>query len=195
MHLNHQYYIGKVEMYLNQFLVQFQITKIIKKNHFHFVFIGEKKWVDWKSSELGIPENAFVGGSDGRNPLYMIRANTQWGTLPGKYNIALSSGHYSYDHKEYKALDFEVKIINNFERKLKQNRIFQVLTGSGMFWSDSNEGQRVFGGRNSLGETLYICKASIYGRYTPGKLHSGRCYIPYGHREHSFDSYLTLREF
>jgi Protein of unknown function (DUF3421) len=71
----------------------------------------------------------------------------------------------------------------------------QVLTGTGMFWSDSGEkgkGKRVVGG-NEKGSLLYVCRNEFADNYVPGKIHEGFCWIPYNGTEHKFETWQTLK--
>lgn len=38
----------------------------------------------------------------------------------------------------------------------------------------------------SSGDTLYICRAKIGAKKTPGKLHKNTCYVPLGGKEYEF---------
>jgi Protein of unknown function (DUF3421) len=73
--------------------------------------VMQTKWVNWNASRSGIPENAFVGGSDvDRANLYIIRAKTEWGILPGNFKSFQANGLVPYHHKAHAVSDFEVMI-------------------------------------------------------------------------------------
>jgi hypothetical protein len=77
----------------------------------------------------------------------------------------------------------------------KTDHLLQVLTGTGMFWSDSGEkgkGQRVVGG-NREGYLLYICRNIVGGNFVPGKIEDASCWIPYNNTEHKFETFQTLK--
>ena len=67
------------------------------------------RWVSWNSKRQGVPRDAIIAGSDadGRN-LYIIRAPTDRGVLPGKYNSASNFAYVPWGNKEHKVTSFDV---------------------------------------------------------------------------------------
>jgi hypothetical protein len=71
-----------------------------------------------------------------------------------------------------------------------------VLTGNEYFWENKSSKYRLAaGGKNSKGETLYICRVRVSGTMIPGKLENGRCYVPYGGIEESSGNWETLKQY
>lgn len=67
------------------------------------------KWVSWNSKLSGIPKHAIVGGKDvDGNDFYVIKAETEHGTLPGKYNKLSNHAYVPYGTKEIMVENFEV---------------------------------------------------------------------------------------
>lgn len=72
--------------------------------------ISNPEWVSWKSKWSGIPDLAVVGGKDeDGNDLYIIKAQTQYGVLPGKFNKFKSNGYVSYGENEIAVQSFQVE--------------------------------------------------------------------------------------
>lgn len=74
------------------------------------------EWIDWSTDSTIVPHGAFIGGSDEKKPLYVIKAGTDsYGTIPGKFRID-QCGYVSYGEKEIEVHSFKASFIwSNFE--------------------------------------------------------------------------------
>lgn len=61
----------------------------------------------WSGSKSGVPENAVVGGFDGSS-LYFARAETNAGTIIGRYSPSSSEAYFAYNNKAFTSVNFEV---------------------------------------------------------------------------------------
>lgn len=66
-------------------------------------------WVPWSDDYEGIPTNAVIGGKNSHGQyLFVIRANTDHGVLPGKYNAEDRQAYIPYGGRESNVYNFEV---------------------------------------------------------------------------------------
>lgn len=157
------------------------------------------KWVAWSGSLSGVPTDAVRGGEDIFGlPLFVIRATTDFGEFPGKYNSVHDTAHVSYGGAEVKVADFLVRHIIRNKIRLTTVKMFalQILTGTDYYWSDTMYGENpVFAGRNEKGDTMHICRAVHDGNYIPGRWHNGYCYISFAKIEYWHSSvYQVLKK-
>ena len=127
-----------------------------------------------------LPPHPVVGGSvHAGEILYIARGVTEKGKIPG--NIRASS----------------VEAQVSFKGEQKSTRDYAVLSnesGKHIKWVRTDGPQdpphgAISGGTDVNGTTLYVGRALLAdGHFIPGKINfnQGRCYIPYGGKEHEF---------
>ncbi|GJQ79410.1 hypothetical protein Trydic_g16269 [Trypoxylus dichotomus] len=123
---------------------------------------GTVCWVPATSGQ--VPPNAFVGGEDNGEPMYVIRGNFNDSLVPGK----LLSSHGC----SYVPWGGEENGVNSYEVLCD----FQAA------------------GQSESGEPLYVGRVLHDGVMTVGKVQQshGVCYIPYGGKELGFPEFQVL---
>lgn len=141
-------------------------------------FGGANRWV--ASGGGNVPPNAFVGGQDNGEPLYVVRCNFQGGNIPGKLVPSHRTAYVPW---------------GGVENAVPQ---YEVLCDCNARWAPCNGGNippnAIPGGTSETGEPLYIGRVQHQGSITCGKVQRshGTCYIPYGGQEMSFPQYEIL---
>ncbi|KRT83120.1 hypothetical protein AMK59_4131 [Oryctes borbonicus] len=139
---------------------------------------GTVCWVPATSGQ--VPPNAFVGGEDNGEPMYVIRGNFNDSLMPGK----LLSSHGCC----YVPWGGEENGLNSYE----------VLCDFRGDWVDCSGGNippnALTAGQSENGEPLYVGRVLHDGVMTVGKVQQshGVCYIPYGGKELGFPEYQIL---
>jgi ankyrin repeat protein len=127
----------------------------------------------WVRSDGRIPSSAVVGGEE-RNgaELYICRTSHNGTTLPGK--VVGNQCNYNWGTTEY------------------SSRTFEILTGSGEYWTDDiNRRTAVVGGYGD-GQSYYVCRASESGGVHPGRMQNGKCNYSFGGRGYASSNYEVL---
>jgi hypothetical protein len=120
---------------------------------------GILHWVH-TGNGYSIPPDAFVGGSEDGQPLFVCRAPYLAGVYPGK--VVKGNCNISYDGHEIYQHDYE------------------VLAGAGGHWGPPQPnlaGAFIAGGEN--GGPLFLCQAEYHGGLHPGKIYDGKCDVSY----------------
>ncbi|KAI4471014.1 hypothetical protein MML48_1g15758 [Holotrichia oblita] len=139
---------------------------------------GPVCWVEATSGQ--VPPNAFVGGEDNGEPMYVIRGKFNDGLIPGK----LLSSHGC----SYVPWGGEENGLNTYD----------VLCDFNGDWVDCSGGNippnSLSAGESEDGEPLYVGRVLHEGSMTVGKVQQshGVCYIPYGGKELGFPEYQIL---
>lgn len=140
---------------------------------------GAGNWIDVSGGQ--VPPGAVVGGQDcSGEPLYVIRAQHEGATLPGKLVPSHGCAYVPWGGLEHGKPEY------------------QVLVGGPNNWvptSGSNIPPGAFpGGQSEDGEPLFIGRVRHEGSMTTGKVQPshGVCYISFGGQELGFPEYEIL---
>ncbi len=140
---------------------------------------GPTKTYFWRSVSHGrTPSNAFVGGEERAELLFVCQSPFKGNVLPGKLFKGLC--HIGWNGREITSDDY------------------RVLVGRHLDWLKPRKGRlpedAVQGGFEK-GMPVYVCHAAYYGHGVhPGKLVGRTCYITYGGREYPMDHYEVLTQ-
>ncbi|KAK9731957.1 Protein of unknown function (DUF3421) [Popillia japonica] len=139
---------------------------------------GSVCWVQATSGQ--VPPNAFGGGEDNGEPMYVIRGTFNDGLIPGKLLSSHGCAYVPWGGNE--------NGINTYE----------VLCDFNGDWIDCSGGNippnALTAGQSEDGEPLYVGRVLHEGTMTVGKVQQshGVCYIPYGGNELGFPDYQIL---
>ncbi|KAK9753383.1 Protein of unknown function (DUF3421) [Popillia japonica] len=135
-------------------------------------------WVPAASGD--IPQNAFVGGEDNGETLFVARGSFGDSQVPGKLLASHGCCYVPWGGKENPLTEYEVLCDFN---------------GDWIECSGASIPQNAFpAGESEDGEPLYIGRVFIDGTLTIGKVQEshGVCYVPYDGKEESFQDYQIL---
>jgi Protein of unknown function (DUF3421) len=131
---------------------------------FNFFFAvqvsGQDNWRDGNDGSVPC-KNAIIGGYDGGKAVYIVRANTGVGLLPGKLVSRLGQAYVPYNDKEIRVYNYQVLCASRMTQYSWQ-KYDGPLTNLGLNW--------VVGGRSGDGDTLYICKVRSNSQDVIGKV-------------------------
>ncbi len=127
----------------------------------------------WAHGGGSTTSNAVVGGTDSDgSTLYICRTSHRGTPLPGK--VVGTKCNYNWGTTEY------------------TSGTFDILIGSGSYWTRSlNTRTAVVGGVGD-GETFYVCRAFASGGSHPGRLQDGKCNYSYGGRGYAVTNFEVL---
>lgn len=131
---------------------------------------GGLRWVRGGGS---IPSNAVEGGTDSDgSTLYVCRTSHRGTSVPGK--VVGSRCNYNWGTTEYNSSTFD------------------ILVGSGAYWTRNlNTRTAVVGGASNT-ETYYVCRANASGGSHPGRMQGGKCNYGFGGRGYAATSFEVL---
>lgn len=135
-------------------------------------------WVPSSSGE--IPPNAFVGGEDNGEPLFVARGNFNNSQVPGKLLASHGCCYVPWGGEENRLCDYEVLCDFNGD---------WVECSGSIIPTDAFPA-----GESEDGEPLYVGRVFHEGSLSIGKVQQshGVCYIPYGGKEIAFPDYQIL---
>ena len=145
-------------------------------------------WLKVKPGEL--PVHPIVGGTETNGEvLYIIRgtlADKAKGLLLGKIAASRKTAYVSFGGKEHSISEYEI-LCNS---PLIRRGVRWVRTSG----KDQPDGA-IRGGKEQDGVQLYVGRVLMpNGHFVPGKINfeRGKCYIPFGGKEHTFTDFYTL---
>lgn len=142
---------------------------------------GGSSGMCWVQAEGGnVPPNAFPGGEDNGEPLYVARANFQGALIPGKLISSHGQAYVPWGGAENGCAQYEILCDFN---------------GTWMACSGGNiPSNAVAAGQSEDGEPLFVGRVNHEGTLTVGKVQAshGVIYIPYGGQELGFPDYEIL---
>nr|XP_022920670.1 uncharacterized protein LOC111429093 [Onthophagus taurus] len=139
---------------------------------------GTACWV--QASGGHVPANAFAGGEENGEPMFVIRSQFEGGLIPGKLLSSHGVAYVPWGGTENPCNSYEV--LTDFN-------------GSWITCSGSNIPPNALpAGQSEDGEPLYVGRVVNDGSMTVGKVHGshGVCYIPFGGQEMGFNDYEIL---
>lgn len=147
-------------------------------NHFSLadIVLQIDAQIYWVSGSNGsIPGGAILSGSDvGGVPLYTCRAWLNSDLIPGKLTTVNGACNIAYNGQEVKIANYDAAVGHG---------TFVATVGTNFQLSiTSIEGGIV----SSQDKLLYVCRASIDGNLSVGKLEDTQCWIGYGGGQQSF---------
>lgn len=128
----------------------------------------------WVRGDGRVPSSAVVGGEESNGTeLYICRTvHAGTTTVPGK--VVGNQCNYNWGNTEY------------------NSRTFEVLVGSGEYWSrDINRRTAVVGGSDG-DQYFYVCRAFASGGTHPGRMQNGKCNYGFGGRGYASSDYEVL---
>jgi ankyrin repeat protein len=127
----------------------------------------------WVRGSGGTPSNSIVGGSDADGtPLYICRTARNGITITGK--VVGTKCNYNWGNTEYTSGSYD------------------ILVGSGGYWSRRLNASTAVVAGGSDDETYYVCKAFTNDGTHPGRLQNGKCNYGYGGRGYAGSSFEVL---
>lgn len=130
---------------------------------FNFFFAvqvsGQDNWRDGNDGSVPC-SNAIIGGYEGGKPVYIVRASTGVGLLPGKLVSRIGQAFVPFNDREIRVYNYQVLCASGTQYSWQEYD--GPLTNEGNNW--------VVGGRSGAGDTLYICKVRAYSQDIIGKV-------------------------
>lgn len=127
----------------------------------------------WARGGSAIPANAIVGGQEanGRS-LFICRTQHNGTTLPGK--VVAGKCNYNWGTTEY------------------ASGAFEILVGTGGYWSREIDARTAIVGGSGGGQNYYICTAFTNNGSHPGRVQNGKCNYGFGGRGYSSTNFEVL---
>jgi hypothetical protein len=142
---------------------------------------GGSSGMCWVAADGGsVPPNAFPGGEDNGEPIYVARANFQGALIPGKLLSSHGQAYVPWGGVENGCPNYE------------------VLCDFNGTWTSCSGGNipsnAIAAGQSEDGEPLFVGRVNHEGTLTVGKVQAshGVIYIPYGGQELGFPDYEIL---
>lgn len=127
----------------------------------------------WVRGGNSIPANAIEGGEDADgSTLYVCRTTHSGTQLPGK--VVGNKCNYNWGSTEYSSGNFE------------------ILVGTGEYWSRRLDQASAVAGGSSGTQTFYVCRAFTDNGTQPGRMQDGKCNYGFGGRGYASTNYEVL---
>lgn len=127
----------------------------------------------WVRGGGSIPSTAVIGGGDNDGTtLYICRTAHSGTTVPGK--VVGTKCNYNWGTTEY------------------TSGTFDVLVGTGEYWTDDLNTRTALPAAIGSGEIYYICSAQTSNGTHPGRIQNGKCNYSYGGRGYSTNDFEVL---
>ncbi len=127
----------------------------------------------WVRGSTGIPAGSVIGGEEKNGAsLYICRTTHSGSTLSGK--VVAGKCNYNWGNTEY------------------MSGAFEILVGSGGYWTrDINARTAIVGGTVS-GQSAYVCRAISNSGTHPGRIQNGKCNYGFGGRGYAATNFEVL---
>ncbi len=140
---------------------------------FGAIDIAAQPGMRWVRGGRSIPAGAVIGGQEANGEtLYICRTVHNGTTLPGK--VVEGKCNYNWGTTEYASGSFE------------------ILVGTGGYWTRQLNTRTALIGGSSSGTNYYVCRAFASGGSHPGRLQDGKCNYGFGGRGYAATNFEVL---